>query len=365
MGRHGRLAEAGRVSAALAVVLSTSCSTFLNWDGYSGGDDGGIGQDGTLLDAPTSDGGSDTRSDHAGGTDSGATDGGIGDSGTACGPSGYTCTPFAVPMGWQFVAFNPNGRPGCELGYQATSTDEGPNGGNACTCACGAANQPNLICEKGVQTSLNFFSDNASCDAGSPCASALVNEDGVCNQLMATLPACAVVGNATPPGAKLGGACADKPTLPSVSFASQGQTCAPQKTTSCAGGALCVPPTSDKPCVTAQGDVPCPPAFHDRHVVSVDPAALDDTRSCQGACGCAVASAACSGTLDFFGFQCSGAMTTLTIDGTCQPLSGSPAFSIDYQYLPDPPSNVTCTPSQTSQIGGQVAFSNPLTVCCP
>jgi hypothetical protein len=366
MGRHGRLAEAGRVAAATALVLSTSCSTFLNWDGYSGGDDGGATQDGTLPDALASDGGADAKGDRGVGVDAGNGDGGIGEAGPACGPAGYTCTPFAVPTGWQFVAFNPSARTGCGSDYQSTSTDEGPDGGGACTCACGAANQPGQICEKGGQLSVTLFPDNASCDAGQGCGPVQLTGNGACNQLLNQLPNCGdVVGNGTPPLAKTGGACADNPTVPAVSFASQGELCTPQKTLDCAGGALCVPPTTDKPCVTAQGAVQCPPAFPDRHVVSDDPPMLNDSRTCLGSCGCAVTSAVCSGTLDLYSsFNCNAQPVTLQVDGTCQPFSGDPTHSFTYDYVANPASNVVCMPSQTSQIVGQVAFSNPLTVCC-
>lgn len=55
-----------------------------------------------------------------------------------CASQGFACTP-AVPVGWSLVAYVENARPSCPVGWGASAPNvEGPDGGGACQCACGA-----------------------------------------------------------------------------------------------------------------------------------------------------------------------------------------------------------------------------------
>ena len=83
---------------------------------------------------------------------------------------------------------------------------------------------------------------------------------------------------------------------------------------SCGGAEVCIPSPpssldSDRHCVVAPGDVPCPSGYDVGRVLHTG---LTDTRSCPSTCGCSASGARCSVVVDRYtsSTTCSGTTTT-------------------------------------------------------
>jgi hypothetical protein len=281
-----------------------------------------------------------------------------------CQQGGFSCAP-AAPPGWTVVAYDESARPPCPSGWGSSAPNvEGPDGGSACQCACGAA--PANPC---LPSDLTMSLGQTLC--GCPMAQniALV-ADGSCDPIGRVIgQGCGpwgdgIVTAAAPPMLS----CSDSRTLPPVTYAAQGETCVPMVGSGggCDGGGACLPgPSPATACLQHDGIQPCPAGFPNAHVV-YRPADVVDQRHCND-CGCLTAATACTGgTLMLYADPaCGQSVGSLPVTGTCGSLVGDPTDAGWFVYTGATPNVAGCTGPATSSLDGGVAANNPSTVCCP
>jgi hypothetical protein len=170
------------------------------------------------------------------------------------------------------------------------------------------------------------------------------------------------------PSPPTGGSC----TAPSmaqngnVTFSAQVRTCAvaDAQAAGCNGN-VCSPGAlgTYQACITAPGNVACPPNFSsERHVVGTGA-----SFTCSS-CACSVTGGQCSGTVTLYSdMMCNNSPLAVPANGSCNRITNlttKPASSYNsYIYTGGSPHNVTCMASGSSS-PQNVALVNQATVCC-
>ena len=282
----------------------------------------------------------------------------------ACASSGFVCTP-AVPSGWSLVAYDRDSRPPCPSGWGSSSPlVEGPDGGAACGCACGAYQGDPCL---GGSLSLSLGQNQCGCSQTQNLALA---SDGGCNPIGHPIgQPCGTWGDGkvaalTPVSLS----CSETRTLPPVGFATQGETCVPVAGigAGCSAGGSCVPsPAPAAGCIEAAGaQTVCPAGFSTLSIV-YSPADVADERQCE-ACGCVSAATSCAAaTLTLYDdSSCTKGEVTVPADGKCDDITGDPSDAGWFVYRATP-DTTACKGPATSPITGGLATGNPKTICCP
>jgi hypothetical protein len=277
-----------------------------------------------------------------------------------------------IPSGWTFLAFATNQGSPCPSGFATaapTNVDESPNASNACTCGqCSVTTQP--TCQNGqIASYYDLHGPINLCGlAGTPPAlgnnpggacdtdNYKGNSDGLDLKFVAPGPS---GGQCSSPGVATG----------TVTYGSQDRECTADSATSggCSGSE-CTPslPSPYLACIVQSGGpTPCPAGspFTQQHVVGTGADVVCST------CGCNV-SATCGGRVALFtDTGCTQDETDIGADGQCHagPApgagdGGSTAFN-SYKYIANPPGNVGCAPTGSSN-ATSVTLSNEQTVCC-
>jgi hypothetical protein len=283
-----------------------------------------------------------------------------------CAQQGYVCTPATVPPGWELVGYAESSHPSCPTGWGgAASLVEGPDGGGTCQCACGSPlgngcvsgtavmSLGQNVCACGTVQNVPLVSDGG-CDPigaaiGAPCSSW---GDGLVKPIGPTTVTCSETTVPTP-----------------VTYAAQGQTCAPQQVlgAGCAAGGSCYPALGlSMPCVEAAGvQTSCPPGFPNLHVV-YESSNVVDTREC-GSCGCSSTPTSCSGAVAtlFADPGCSVNAVPITADGGCNDIQGDPSDAGWFKYTATPGAMACAGASSTTIVDAGLLLRAPATICCP
>lgn len=341
-------------SAFVSAIAAAACGLDTGGTADATGDLGDAGAlDGALGDAL---GNGDVAANDAATFDAAPLDAKTNDAPTACSPGTTTC--FALPSGWNVVAYGTQAAT-CPAPFGAqTDVQEGPTPNGACRCdPCGVTAQPS--CTSGQLSTAYGLDGLRTCLI--PGATLANGVGGGCNA--------AQIGIATDaridPAAPTGGACTSAASKhrEAFTFASSGRVCAAPDPASagCING-VCTPVAPSAPyaiCIAAPGvQSACPSGpFGVKHVVGTDV-----TFDC-AACGCTV-TAQCSGTVTFYTDpNCRDNGVPVVADGTCHttPMHMGGNYG-SYEYRATP-SNVGCTAGAASP-ASNVQLVGATTVCC-
>jgi hypothetical protein len=334
LGRPSRWV--GRLALVVAAASLAACSLVLDWNGYSGGGDGG--------GLPT---------------------------GTACGPSGSDGVCATVPApdaGWAGPIALYDGDsmpPGCGTGYDSyyqVATD--PAVCAMCTCGRPAG----AICQPPEAT---YYGDSA-------CATACGHQALI--SASCVTPTCGTsftVANAVAHG----GSCAPSGGMATLSppFSPAARACPSDSTlpsSTCGAGQLCLAappaPGSARICVRFEGvAIACPgfPYSDGPTVYFEQPPQVTDTRGC-APCACGdPAGATCTlnsllGNVMRYGSDCSLpgiAVPVLGLPSNCQSLGNNGGLQLNGTFGLDPGS---CLPSGGTPTGGVAATGAQASFCC-
>ena len=285
-----------------------------------------------------------------------------------CVPTGTgTVDCFALPNGWNVVAFTPMPNVACPTNFtmNPANVDEGPQAtGGACTCdTCNVTTQP--TCLKGP-VGVSF--DNGLVATCAIPFTALQNPGspgGACgrdNYHMHLDPSLDI--QFTPPPAS--GAVCDAPGTAhknKIDFASKDRICGADSPAAAGCNAAACSPSVPSPflaCIEQAGDNPCPSGpFQVKRLVG------DDVTFDCAACGCGV-SATCSGTVTYYtDMDCMDNELPMVADGKCHSAGipqGGAAYD-SYKYTATP-SNVACAISGAAPSPTNLALTGKKTICC-
>jgi hypothetical protein len=282
----------------------------------------------------------------------------------ACMSAGYVCVP-PVPGGWDYVAFDPTGRPSCPGGLAATAFDVDPTDLTSpaqCGCACNVSSMPS--CDTGNITAAS--GPDSTC-GGQP--TPYPANDGQCNTGPgAALKVASYVNASGPPPA--GGTCNPQASDVNPSTgATQGETCGGETMfgAGCSGGQVCaLAPNGYQGCIHHGGQLACLAGSGYTQTNAVG--TLNDTRGC-GPCTCSgTPETTCGpGTWTFYdNGNCSGGGgLTITADGQCDKNGGDPAHTFQSNSFSASPNQASCAPPTPPMATGSVQLQNEDTVCCP
>lgn len=254
-----------------------------------------------------------------------------------------------VPAGWQLMSLAPKQRPGCANGYGAPQDLVVATNGLGCTCKCSETTPGSCAADTATTTFRDYPA--AGCSASTTTYTLNVLDGGCGSLPITTTPAVRVPTPA--------------PALPSCaadaapSRLENGQACAAQGMV-CNDGGMCAGdlPDGELLCLTAAGDVPCPPGYPTK--IPAGTATGADNRQC-GTCTCTPA-AACNGpVLELFtGAACTDAGLAVPASGSCTDVDAGIGY-VSYRLTGKAPG---CQPSVPPLLDGGVTIEGAQTVCC-
>jgi hypothetical protein len=281
----------------------------------------------------------------------------------ACMSAGYVCVS-PVPSGWDYVAFDPTGRPSCPGGLAAAAFDVDPTDLTSpaqCGCACNVSSSPS--CNSGMITATPG-NDNTCTGAGA--TGMFPANDGQCNVTGHTVAAFVNVSGPPP----VGGTCTPQASDVNPSTgATQGETCGGETMfgAGCSGGQVCaLAPSGFQGCIHHGGQLACiaGSGYTQPNAVGT----LNDTRGC-GSCTCSGTpmTTCAAGSWTFYdNANCSGGGgLTITANGQCDQNSGNPTHTFQSNAFTASPNPATCAQPTPPQPTGSVQLQMEDTVCCP
>lgn len=187
---------------------------------------------------------------------------------------------------------------------------------------------------------------------GGSCASpglGLPTSGGNCNNMSGSLGTDTRIGGAQ----AVVGTCTSASSPDRAKVVVQSRRVCTRQASSCSNAA-CSAPASMKACIATSGDVPCPAAAKEKHLLG-----SDFTLAC-AACACSITSGTCAGTAQFYPQpNCAGAPITVPSD-VCTAVAGAPAF-MSTKWTSSP-TNEQCS---TTPGPATTALVETQTVCCP
>ncbi len=316
--------------AVVAAPLAAACGLSVTGELVSGGADGGR-QSGAEAGTP---------GDIGTGDDAGVL---VPEAGDPCAPCGFLAPPGSV-----LVGLGPRTAACPDVDGSADIVD-GPDASTVCSCSsasCTIGTKPSCT-PTAIATTYDMSSSTASCDQA---GAAIPGNGGNCNNFESgSFGDHAAILAPTPQGT---GTC----TAPAT--ANKAAASAP-KARMCAGEAcdtLCTAGLAAgfKACAAFDGEVACPKALPDRHVVGSD---FDVT--C-GNCGtCTVTATGCTGTATFYSDSFCNNLTKTLTTGTCTTTNQANFGSDKWTGTP---TGLSCNPSNPPP--GGATIQNKKTLCC-
>lgn len=282
----------------------------------------------------------------------------------ACQAQGFACAPNAPP-GWTLVAYFDVSRPSCPAGWGSSApTVEGPDGGTACSCACGSLTESPC-----VNGTLSMSLGQNVCGCAQVQNVPLVS-DGLCDPINHAIgKPCGDWGDGKvaplPPSPV---ACSETRTLPPIAYEAQGETCLPAGPAGggCVDAGSCLPGAAPATaCIEQAGVQPsCPAGFTTRAILFA-PGDVTDARECDP-CGCASAATSCTAAVLtlYDDPSCSAPGVAIPADGGCNVITGDPSDAGWFTYFATP-NTTACAGPATAPYDGGLVTANPKTICCP
>ena len=252
-----------------------------------------------------------------------------------------TCVLPAPLPGWNLVLFGTSSTDACPVGFEAADAIESPVAA-ADACQCAECVKTGTTCSTGA---IPTKADNGGGACAQP-ASTLDANAGACMSMNGSLGTDARVDAP----AAVRGTCTSAASPVRANVVTQPRRVCTLRANACAETA-CALPASMAACTAAAGDVPCPSGT--KHLVGADV-----TLACPS-CACAISSATCGGTMDFYtqSNNCTGTPITLTA-GVCKFTNGAGILSAKWKGI------IATEQCATTPAAPTTTLTGAQTICC-